>query len=52
MTHEIVYVPGLAEMHWYGCFYARRRYVYVPYPQADVDEIDCDVCGLVMGSSS
>lgn len=52
MTHEIVYVPQLSELHWYGCVHVLRRHAFVPVPQVEADEIDCEVCGPVMGSPS
>ena len=50
--NEIVYVPGLRELHWYGCAVVRRREKFVAPPDADPGEVICHVCRILVGSSS
>lgn len=50
--NEIVYVPGLAELHWYGCEAIRHRRAFPAWPEVDPDEVICHVCRVLVGSSS
>lgn len=44
MNDEIVYVPKLDELHWYGCAKIKRLPEFTPWVEVSVEDVTCSTC--------
>lgn len=52
MNDEIVYVPKLDELHWYGCAKIRRLPEFTPFDDVIPDDVTCTTCRPLLGEPS